>query len=129
MTGSVIDQGMTGDLAGYRFASCVIENESGKTTMFKTLVSVTLAASTLAACSSASGPTFNAYAIDLADGTRAYRVECHGLFEPSNACMRAAQRVCGDRTVQPLDRQQRLSEPAQKIDDPGAMTFRCEAAS
>ncbi|EDT01283.1 OmpA family protein [Burkholderia ambifaria] len=93
--------------------------------MLKTFVSAALTVSMLAACSSASGPTFNAYAIDLADGSRAYRVECHGLFESSNACMRAAQRVCGDQPVRPLDRLQRLSDPAQKIDDPGAMTFQC----
>ncbi|WP_081436514.1 OmpA family protein [Burkholderia lata] len=95
--------------------------------MLKSLVSVALAVSTLAACSSASGPTFNAYAVDLADGSRAFRVECHGLFEPLSACMREAQRVCGDQPVRLLDQQQRLSDPVQKIDDTDAMTFQCGA--
>ncbi|WP_343657901.1 hypothetical protein [Paraburkholderia caribensis] len=59
-------------------------------------------------CTAGSGPTFNAYAVDASDGFRTYRAECHGLFESAATCMKVAQRICGDKVVQPIDRIDRI---------------------
>ncbi|VWC59230.1 OmpA family protein [Burkholderia lata] len=97
--------------------------------MLKTFLPALLVVAALAACSPTSGPTFNAYAVDLADGARAYHVECHGLLESTQACTRAAARICGDQPVQTITRRQSLGDPTGKLGDPRALTFRCEAPS
>ena len=81
-----------------------------------------LAISLIAGCSSASGPMFNAYSIDTADGAKTYRVECQGLFEGADTCKRTAEHICGDRPVQLIEKIDQLGAR-----DPRAMTFRCEA--
>ncbi|MFM0197774.1 OmpA family protein [Paraburkholderia strydomiana] len=98
--------------------------------MLKTILTacVAVALGALGACSTASGPTFNAYAVDLPDGSQAYQVECHGLLESSRECVAVAQRVCHGQTVHVLDRVQALKQPGQPLTDPRAITFQCDQA-
>ncbi|WP_175753162.1 OmpA family protein [Burkholderia ambifaria] len=95
--------------------------------MLKRILPASLVLCGLTACTSASGPTFNAASVDLTDGSRAYRVECHGLFESTHSCERVAQRVCGDRAVHVLDRRQEVIDPIAVLKDVRVMTFQCEA--
>lgn len=89
-----------------------------------TAPSLLFALSLIAGCTSASGPTFNAYTIDTNDGVRTYRVECQGVFEGSNTCRKAAERICGDKPVQPIEKIGQVGS-----DDNRIFTFRCEAPS
>lgn len=98
--------------------------------MLKTIMTAcaVVALGALGACSIASGPTFNAYAVDLPDGSQAYQVECHGLLESSKQCMAVAQRVCHGQTVRVLDRIQALKQPGQPLTDPRGLMFQCAPA-
>lgn len=89
-----------------------------------TAPSLLLALLLIGGCSSASGPTFNAYSIDTNDGVRTYRVECQGIFEGSNTCRKAAERICGDKPVQPIEKVDQLGSG-----DNRSFTFRCAAPS
>ena len=62
----------------------------------------------LAGCSTASGPTFNANEIQTSNGAQVYRVECHGLFEGVAACVKQAQKICGDKPAYKLETMERL---------------------
>nr|WP_133646526.1 OmpA family protein [Paraburkholderia flava] len=81
----------------------------------------------LAGCSSMSGPTFNAYSVDVPGHEKAYRVECGGIFESSNACMKAAQRICGDQPVRVIESVDAV-RPEGAASDPRNFTFQCGAA-
>lgn len=92
--------------------------------MLKTVLATLLAAAALAACSSVSDLAV-VHTMDLADGSRTYRAECHGLLASTQACVQAAARICGNQPVQTLVRSQVLGDPAGKLDDPRILTFRC----
>jgi OmpA-OmpF porin, OOP family len=81
----------------------------------------------LAGCSSASGPTFNANEIQSANGAQVYRVECHGLFEGVAACVKQAQKICGDKPAYKLETMERLRAPSEDPADPRVLTFQCGA--
>jgi outer membrane protein OmpA-like peptidoglycan-associated protein len=87
-----------------------------------------LAALTVVAtgCTTASGPLHNLDIVTLANGTQAYRVECHGLLESSKTCMAKVNQVCGDK--QPL----RVSSVDHAVagyvakNDPREIVFICQ---
>jgi OmpA-OmpF porin, OOP family len=81
----------------------------------------------LAGCSTASGPTFNANEIQTANGAQVYRVECHGLFESVAACVKQAQKICGDKPAYKLETMERLRAPSEDPADPRVLTFQCGA--
>ncbi|AYZ64298.1 OmpA family protein [Burkholderia multivorans] len=82
-----------------------------------------LSAIALAACSSASGPTFSASELQPRDGVRTYQVDCHGIFSGPNTCMKAAQHLCGDQPVRTVDAAKALRDHA----DPATLVFQCGA--
>lgn len=75
----------------------------------------------LAACSSASGPTFNAYQINPQDGVPTYRVECHGLLQGQGVCTDKAKEICADQPVRPLE----PVTPFGRSTDVRTLTFQC----
>lgn len=79
----------------------------------------------LAGCSTASGPTFNAYSIDAPDGTKTYMVECHGLFESNESCQKVALKICEEKPLHILRRTDVLREAAGDISDPRELRFQC----
>jgi outer membrane protein OmpA-like peptidoglycan-associated protein len=81
--------------------------------------------SVLAGCSTSSGPTFNIYEVQTNSGAKAYRVDCHGLFEGASACMQAAQRFCGDQPVHQLATMELLLAPSESATDPRISVFQC----
>ncbi|WP_175781787.1 OmpA family protein [Burkholderia anthina] len=82
-----------------------------------------LSAFSLAACSSASGPTFSAYELQPRDGIRTYQVDCHGIFSNQATCMKVAKRMCEDQPVRTVD----SSSPFRDRADPGTLVFQCGA--
>jgi len=93
----------------------------------KLIAAALLSIGALAGCSTASGPTFNANQIQTANGTQAYRIECHGLFEGVAACVQQAQKICGDKPAYKLDTMERLRAPSEDSADPRILTFQCGA--
>jgi outer membrane protein OmpA-like peptidoglycan-associated protein len=79
----------------------------------------------MSGCTAASGPTFNAYSVDSNNGVRTYRAECHGLFESASTCMDVAQRICGDKGVQPIDKIDRVRAADDTRSDPRILLFKC----
>ncbi|MGU7776335.1 OmpA family protein [Burkholderia sp. MR1-5-21] len=82
-----------------------------------------LSALSLAACTSASGPTFSAYELQQRDGIRTYQVDCHGIFSSQATCMKVATRMCGDQPVRTVD----STTPFRDRADPGTLVFQCGA--
>ncbi|KVD59166.1 flagellar motor protein MotB [Burkholderia ubonensis] len=80
-----------------------------------------LIALVLVGCTS-SGPTFNAYSMNLPNGEKAYRVDCYGLFG-SGSCTKKAQEICGDKAVTPVEALAPLASDSTRV-----LTFRCGAA-
>ncbi|WP_334044903.1 OmpA family protein [Burkholderia ambifaria] len=78
----------------------------------------------LAACSSASGPTYNAYELQPRDGIRTFRVDCHGILSTAKTCMKVATRMCGNDAVRVVD----ATTPYRDGADPHSMVFQCGAA-
>lgn len=78
----------------------------------------------LAACSSASGPTYNAYELQSRDGIRTFRVDCHGILSSAKTCMKVATRMCGSDAVRVVD----ATTPYRDGADPHSMVFQCGAA-
>ncbi|NIF69773.1 OmpA family protein [Burkholderia sp. Ap-962] len=62
-----------------------------------------LSVASLAACSSASGPTYSVSELQARDGMRTFQVDCHGLLSGSQTCMKAARRICADQPVRVID--------------------------
>lgn len=87
---------------------------------------LTAACMTLAAgCSTYSSPMHNTDVVKLQSGAEVYRVQCQGLLENSNACIKAAKKICGDMAVQTVS----SIEPAfaDRKSEAGAreITFMC----
>jgi len=77
----------------------------------------------LAACSSASGPTYNAYELQPRDGVRTFRVDCHGILSSEKTCMKVATRMCGSDAVRTID----STAPFREGADPRSLVFQCGA--
>jgi outer membrane protein OmpA-like peptidoglycan-associated protein len=60
------------------------------------------AAVVLTGCTSASGPTYNSWSLNLPNGEKAYRVDCFGLFEGAETCQRKAKEICDQQPVRVL---------------------------
>ncbi|KVQ17908.1 hypothetical protein BGV52_24245 [Burkholderia ubonensis] len=91
--------------------------------MNKLTLALALSALSLAACSTASGPTFSASELQPRDGVRTYRVDCHGIFSGPDTCMKAARRICGNQPVRTVDAEKALRDGA----DPATLVFQCGA--
>lgn len=92
--------------------------------MMKSVISALAFAVPLAACSSASGPTFNAYQINAQDGIATYRVECHGLLQGQGVCTDKAKQICVDQVVRPIE----PVTPFGRSTDVRTLTFQCGPA-
>lgn len=71
--------------------------------MNKLALAFALSAIGLAACSTASGPTYSASELQPRDGVRTFQVDCHGLLSGPQTCMRAARKICADQPVRTID--------------------------
>lgn len=98
----------------------IFGSESVKKTSLALLVSVV----SLAACSSASGPTFNAYELQPRNGVRTFRVDCHGILSNAKTCMKVATRMCDTQPVRLVD----SAAPFHDGADPRSIEFQCGAA-
>ncbi|WP_409994829.1 OmpA family protein [Burkholderia stabilis] len=78
----------------------------------------------LAACSSASGPTFSAYELQPRNGVRTFRVDCHGILSSEKTCMKVATRMCDKEPVRLVD----SAAPFRDGADPRSIEFQCGAA-
>nr|WP_254214806.1 OmpA family protein [Burkholderia multivorans] len=78
----------------------------------------------LAACSSASGPTFNAYELQPINGVRTFRVDCHGILSSEKTCMKVATRICANEEVRIVESAAPLRDGA----DRRSIRFQCGAA-
>lgn len=92
--------------------------------MNKLALALALSATALAACSTASGPTFSASELQPRDGMRTFQVDCHGLLSGPQTCMKAARRICGDEPVRAVDSARALRDQS----DPATLVFQCGAA-
>ncbi|MDR8036596.1 OmpA family protein [Burkholderia cenocepacia] len=95
--------------------------------MNKLALALALSATALAACSTASGPTFSASELQPRDGVRTFQVDCHGLLSGPQTCMKAARKICADEPVRAVDSARALRDKS----DPATLVFQCgaEAAS
>ncbi|WP_338641798.1 OmpA family protein [Burkholderia pyrrocinia] len=92
--------------------------------MNKLAFALALSAMALAACSTASGPTFSASELQPRDGVRTFQVDCHGLLSGPQTCMKAARKICGDQPVRAVDSARALRDKS----DPATLVFQCGAA-
>ncbi|WP_321790791.1 OmpA family protein [Burkholderia pyrrocinia] len=92
--------------------------------MNKLAFALALSAIALAACSTASGPTFSASELQPRDGVRTFQVDCHGLLSGPQTCMKAARKICGDQPVRAVDSARALRDKS----DPATLVFQCGAA-
>lgn len=90
--------------------------------MTKTPMMLALLATVLAGCSSASGPTFDAYTVALPSQQTAYRVRCDGLFEGQDTCDAKAREICGGAPLRLLEGQAAYSANAGRR----LLTFQCD---
>lgn len=97
----------------------IFGSESVKKTSLALLVSVV----SLAACSSASGPTFNAYELQPRNGVRTFRVDCHGILSNEKTCMKVATRMCDTQPVRLVDSEAPFRDGA----DQRSIEFQCGA--
>ncbi|WP_159836216.1 OmpA family protein [Burkholderia sp. 8Y] len=87
----------------------------------KTVAIVLAAAAVLAGCSSTTGPTFNINEIQTSSGQKAFRSECHGVFQNGSSCMEAAQKMCGNQPVNVLQNVEGTNTPGNA----GEVVFTC----
>ncbi|MDN7908571.1 OmpA family protein [Burkholderia diffusa] len=92
--------------------------------MNKLALALALSATALAACSTASGPTYSASELQPRDGVRTFQVDCHGLLSGPQTCMKAARKICGDQPVRTVDSARALRDGS----DPATLVFQCGAA-
>ncbi|MCA7973669.1 OmpA family protein [Burkholderia sp. AU39826] len=92
--------------------------------MNKLALALALSATALAACSTASGPTFSASELQPRDGVRTFQVDCHGLLSGPQTCMKAARKICGDEPVRAVDSARALRDQS----DPATLVFQCGVA-
>ncbi|RQS05631.1 OmpA family protein [Burkholderia sp. Bp8998] len=92
--------------------------------MNKLALALALSAMALAACSTASGPTYSASELQPRDGVRTFQVDCHGLLSGPQTCMKAARKICGDQPLRVVDSARALRDGS----DPATLVFQCGAA-
>ncbi|MGZ2747964.1 OmpA family protein [Burkholderia stagnalis] len=92
--------------------------------MHKLNFALALSALSLAACSTASGPTYSASELQPRDGVRTFEVDCHGFFSGPQTCMKAARKICAEQPVRVIDSARALRDNA----DPATLVFQCGAA-
>ncbi|MFP3506393.1 OmpA family protein [Burkholderia sp. SIMBA_062] len=92
--------------------------------MNKLALALALSTMAVAACSTASGPTFSASELQPRDGVRTFQVDCHGLLSGPQTCMKAARKICGDQPVRTVDSARALRNGS----DPATLVFQCGAA-
>jgi OmpA-OmpF porin, OOP family len=89
--------------------------------MFKKIIAALVALNAaFSAYAATSGPTFNLQEVQIANGLKAFKVECHGLLESSNSCMKAAQTACGNQRVNLIQ-----AVTGTNVADPREMIFTC----
>lgn len=93
-------------------------------TVNKLSLGLALSAMVLAACSTASGPTFSASELQARDGLRTFQVDCNGLLSGPQTCMKAARKICGDEPVRAMDSSRALRDKS----DPATLIFQCGVA-
>ncbi|MDN7855726.1 OmpA family protein [Burkholderia cepacia] len=91
--------------------------------MKKTSLALLVSVVSLAACSSASGPTFNAYELQPRNGVRTFRVDCHGILSNEKTCMKVATRMCDTQPVRLVDSEAPFRDGA----DQRSIEFQCGA--
>ena len=91
--------------------------------MKNTTLAMVCIATVLGGCSSASGPTFDAYSDVLKDKGQAYRVRCDGLLEGERVCVAKAHEICGQQEVTPIE----ALSPYAKGEGVRVLTFQCGA--
>ncbi|MFA8356927.1 OmpA family protein [Burkholderia ubonensis] len=89
--------------------------------MYKAIFLGVSAAFLLGACTSATGPRFNAYVVSDNTDAKSYKVECHGLFEGAGVCRDKAQEICGDQKIHVLQG----VGPLGHDDDVRTLVFQC----
>ncbi|KVR26774.1 hypothetical protein WK13_30080 [Burkholderia ubonensis] len=87
-------------------------------------LALAFSATALAACSTASGPTYSASELQPRDGVRTFQVDCHGLLFGPQTCMKAAARICGDQPARAIDSVRALRDKS----GPATLVFQCGAA-
>ncbi|WP_322085436.1 OmpA family protein [Burkholderia sp. BCC1999] len=92
--------------------------------MNKISLALLVSVASLAACTSASGPTFNAYELQPRNGVRTFRVDCHGILSSEKTCMKVATRMCDKEPVRRVDSEAPFRDGA----DPRSIEFQCGAA-
>jgi outer membrane protein OmpA-like peptidoglycan-associated protein len=96
--------------------------------MFKPVQTIglcTIAALTLGACSSASGPTYSAYTLKPVNGLPTHQVTCFGLLESRHACEAEAQKICAGQPVNVLQLMAPLNSSADGEPNNRIMVFQC----
>lgn len=88
---------------------------------------VAVCGSLVVACTTYSGPTHNTDIVTLANGAQAYRVQCQGIFESSNACLAQVQKICGDKPAVRVSSTDRVASGFKPENDPREMMFMCGA--
>jgi len=77
-------------------------------------------ATLLAGCGTASGPTYNAYEMQLPGGGKGFHVTCYGLFQGAGVCQQKAQELCQGQAVRSVD-----MAPIGVAPSPREMWFQC----
>jgi outer membrane protein OmpA-like peptidoglycan-associated protein len=88
-------------------------------------IGISFGALLLAGCTAGSGPTYNAYQVAMPDGSRVYRVTCHGLLEGPGVCRKQAESICKAQSVIVLEAQSRLDATSEGKPDNRSILFRC----
>ncbi|MBN3765189.1 OmpA family protein [Burkholderia sp. Ac-20365] len=94
--------------------------------IFRMLTAIACAVG-IAGCTTSSGPAHNTDVVTLANGAQAYRVQCLGLLESSQACMNEIRRVCGDQTAVRIALLDRSTSGMKPENDPREILFQCVA--
>ncbi|KWK79034.1 OmpA family protein [Burkholderia ubonensis] len=94
--------------------------------MTRKMAATLVATMVLAACSTSQGPTWNGYSVGLPNGQRAFRVDCHGIFEGQGTCYSKAAEICGNQRVRPIEQVAPLAD-TDTTRDVRVLTFQCGA--
>ncbi len=93
--------------------------------MFFRIVTAMACAAGIAGCTAYSGPTHNTDIVTLANGAKAYRVQCLGLLESSQSCMDEVKRICGDKPATRILTVDHVTSDLKSENDPREITFQC----
>jgi OOP family OmpA-OmpF porin len=99
-----------------------------KINMNTKMTSLLSVAAILAGCSTASGPTFNAYSVGLPNGPQTFEVACHGLLEGPSTCFSKAREICSDQPVRATEDLAPLGSTNAGERDIRKLRFQCGAA-